>query len=60
MFAGNEEGAKQAAKFYAFFATAKMNDIEPFEWLKSTLERIDDNPINKIEDLLPVKVQDAV
>ncbi|ANQ52939.2 IS66 family transposase (plasmid) [Flammeovirga sp. MY04] len=55
MFAGNEEGAKQAAMFYAFFATAKMNDIEPFEWLKSTLEKIDDQPINKIEELLPVK-----
>ncbi|NME72825.1 IS66 family transposase [Flammeovirga aprica JL-4] len=55
MFAGNEQGATQIAMFYSFFATAKMQDIEPYQWLKNTLENIDDYPINKLEELLPVK-----
>ncbi|OHX63792.1 hypothetical protein NH26_24840 [Flammeovirga pacifica] len=55
MFAGNEQGAAQIAMFYSFFATAKMHDVEPYQWLKNTLEIIDDYPINKLEELLPVK-----
>ncbi|WP_262708873.1 IS66 family transposase [Flammeovirga pectinis] len=31
MFAGNEQGASQIAMFYSFFATAKMNDVEPYK-----------------------------
>jgi len=29
---------------YSFFATCKINNIEPFSWLKETLTKIADYP----------------
>jgi len=38
---------------YSFFATCKINNIEPFNWLKDTLTKIADHPANRLEELLP-------
>ena len=40
---------------YSFLGTCKRNDIEPFTWLRDTFAKIQDQPINRIEELLPVK-----
>jgi len=53
LFAGSHEGAQRAAMFYSFFGTCKMNNINPFEWLKDILERIPTYKANKLNDLLP-------
>ena len=53
LFAGSHEAAQRAAMFYSFFATCKLNKVEPFEWLKDTLERINDHLANKLYELLP-------
>ena len=39
---------------YSFLGTCKLNDIEPYEWLKSTLEKIPDHPVNRLQELLPL------
>lgn len=53
LFAGSERGAQRAAMFYSFFGTCKKNDINPFEWLKHTLEVIPEYKANLLQELLP-------
>jgi len=54
LFAGSHEAAQRTAIFYSLFATCKLNNIEPFAWLRDVLVRIGDHPVNRIEELLPV------
>jgi transposase len=53
LFAGSHDAAQRAAMMYSFFATCKVNDIEPFEWLTDVLNRIPDHKANKLNELLP-------
>lgn len=55
LFAGNHKGAERIAIIYSFFATCKIHDVNPWEWLKDVLERLLEYPINQIRDLLPNK-----
>jgi transposase len=55
LFAGSHEGARRAAMLYSFLGTCKRNGVEPFAWLRDTLAKIQDHPINRIEELLPVR-----
>lgn len=53
LFAGSDRGAERAAMFYSFFGTCKMNNVNPFEWLKKVLEIIPDYKVNRLRELLP-------
>ena len=53
LFAGSHDAAQQAAMMYSFLSCCKINNIEPFNWLKNTLTIIQDYPANKIIELLP-------
>jgi hypothetical protein len=53
LFAGSHEEAKRAAMMYSFLGTCKINDVEPFSWLKDVITRIPDHSIHKLEELLP-------
>ncbi|MEA1937087.1 MAG: IS66 family transposase [Patescibacteria group bacterium] len=53
LFAGSHNAAQNIAMMYSFFGSCKMQNIEPFEWLKSTLEKISDHKANKLHELLP-------
>lgn len=53
LFAGSHEGAKRAALIYSLVATAKLHEVEPFEYLKDIISRISDYPYQQITDLLP-------
>jgi hypothetical protein len=53
LFAGSHEGAAKAAIIYSLLATCKIRNVEPYAWLKNTLEIIPDYPANKVENLLP-------
>ncbi|MFO7754821.1 MAG: transposase [Bacteroidales bacterium] len=53
LFAGSHASAQSAAMFYSFFGTCKLNNVDPFTWLKKVLEIIPDYPANKLSDLLP-------
>lgn len=54
LFAGAHIGADYAAMYYSFFATCRLNNIEPLKWLTYVFEHIQEYPINKISELLPV------
>jgi transposase len=53
LFAGSHDGARNAAVIYSLLATCKLNDIEPFEWLKNALEIIPDYQANQLHKLIP-------
>lgn len=53
MFAGSEEGAKWLAMMYSFYGTCKAQGVEPFEWTKTTLEKMPDYDPKLIDELLP-------
>jgi transposase len=53
LFAGSQRGAERIAIIYSLIGTCKMNGVNPYEWLKDVLERLNDYPVNKITDLLP-------
>ena len=53
LFAGSHKAAQRAAMMYSFFATCKLNGVEPFQWLAYVLAHIQEWKINEIEKLLP-------
>lgn len=55
LFAGSHQGAEYAAVFYSLFATCKLNGLDPLKWLTDVYQRIQEHPINRIEELLPLE-----
>jgi transposase len=53
MFAGSHESAQRIAMMYSFFGSCKLSGVEPYAWLKHTLENILDCNIQKLKELLP-------
>lgn len=53
LFAGSHDAAQNAAMIYSLLATCKINEMEPFEWLRDVLNHIPDHPANKLHELLP-------
>jgi len=53
LFAGSHNGARRAAMLYSFLGTCKINNVNPFEWLRHVLNVIPTHPVNKIHELLP-------
>lgn len=54
LFAGADCGGERAAAIYSLLETAKLNGVNPQEWLSDALERIGKgHPINRIDELLP-------
>ena len=55
LFAGSERAGKRAASIQTLLGTAKLNGIEPLQWLKDTLEKLPTWPNSRIDELLPIK-----
>lgn len=53
LFCGSHEAAKRTALLYSLLVTCKLNDVNPYDWLKDVLTRIAAHPISKIAELLP-------
>ena len=54
LFAGHDEGAAAWGRIGSLIETCKMNGVEPYAWLKSTLEKIAaGHPNSRIDELLP-------
>jgi transposase len=53
LFAGSHEAAQQAAMIYSFLGTCKINNVEPYSWLKQTLTQLPNQSILKLDELLP-------
>jgi transposase len=53
LFMGSEAGGHSAAIAYTLIETCKLNRVNPEAWLAWVLERIQDHPVNRINELLP-------
>jgi transposase len=54
LFCGSHDAAKRAGRLYSLLVTCKLNDINPYDWLKDILSHnIQEMHINKIKNLLP-------
>ena len=53
LFAGSHESAQRAAMIYSFFASCKKHEVNPYQWLRYTLENIMSINHKKIRDLYP-------
>ena len=53
LFAGSHKGAKRAAALYTLMANAKLQDINPFVYLRDILSRISEHPYKNLDQLLP-------
>jgi hypothetical protein len=57
LFAGSDAGGETAARLYTLIGTCRLNDIDPHLYLRYVLERIAEHPINRIDELLPWRVE---
>jgi hypothetical protein len=55
LFAGSDAGDHRAAILYTLIQTARLNGVEPEAWLADVIARIADDPINRLDELLPWK-----
>jgi len=54
LFAGHDEGGRNWGRIASLIETCKMNGIEPFAYIKATLEAIAaGHPASQIDDLMP-------
>ena len=53
LFMGSDAGGQRAAAFYSLVETAKLNGLDPEDYLRQVFERIAEHPIHRIEELLP-------
>jgi len=54
LFAGHDEGGKNWGLFASLIETCKMNGINPFDYLKATLEALaNGHPQSRIDELMP-------
>ena len=54
LFAGHDEGGRSWARIASLIATCKMNSVEPYAWMKATLEAIAaGHPQSRIDQLMP-------
>jgi len=60
LFAGSDAGGERAAATYSLIGTAKLIGLDPEAYLRYVLERIADHPINRIDELLPWALADAL
>jgi transposase len=60
LFYGSDAGGERAAAMYSLIGTAKLNELDPEAYLRYVIERIADHPINRIDNLLPWNVADAL
>ncbi|MBA5793435.1 IS66 family transposase [Flavobacterium sp. xlx-214] len=53
LFAGSHEAAQRAAMIYSFFTICKKHEVNPFKWLKHTLQNIASINHKNLKDLYP-------
>jgi transposase len=53
LFAGSDVGGERAAVIYSLTETAKLNMLDPEDYLRQVLERIAEHPVKRVHELLP-------
>ena len=56
LFAGSDAGGERAAAIYSLVGSAKLIGLDPQAYLRHVIERIAEHPVNRIEELLPWRV----
>ncbi len=56
LFAGSQAGGHTGAIMYTLMGTAKLNGVNPLEYLTAVLKRIGSTPITEVDSLLPWKI----
>jgi hypothetical protein len=49
----SDAGGERAAAIYSLTETAKLNGLDPEDYLRQVLERIADHPVKRVHELLP-------
>lgn len=55
-FAGSDAGGERAAAIYSLIGSAKLNGLDPEAYLRHVIAHINEQPINRITELLPWNV----
>jgi transposase len=55
LFTGSERAGRRAAAIQSLLATAKLNGLEPYAWLRDTFEKLPTWPYSRIDELLPLR-----
>lgn len=53
LFAGSHDAAQRAAIIYTFLGICKQHEVNPFAWLKYTLQNLNSTKIQDLAKLLP-------
>lgn len=53
LFFGSDKGGESAAIIYSLLVTCKLNGVEPEDWLREVIRKINDWPSNRVHELLP-------
>lgn len=53
LFAGSHQSAQHMAMMYTFFGTCKAHDINPRDWLQTTLDKINSTKLSELYTLIP-------
>ena len=59
LFVGSPRGGQVAATMYSLLSTARLNGLNPYDWLKDTLTRLPSQPSNRVDELLPLARHNA-
>ena len=53
LFAGSQRAGQRAAAVMSLIQSAKLNDHDPYRYLKDVLERLPTQPASRLDELLP-------
>ena len=57
LFARSDAGGHTAANIYSLIETAKLNNINPWTYLKQVFDTIQDHSSTKLAELLPWNIK---
>jgi transposase len=60
LFCGSNSGGERAAAIYSLVGTAKLNGLDPELYLRTVLTQIAEHPVNRIDELLPWNLAEAL
>jgi transposase len=60
LFAGSLRAGQRAAAIMSLIGSAKMNDFDPYVYLRDVLERLPTQPHSRIDELLPHRWRSAL
>ncbi len=53
LFAGSHAGAQRAAMIYSLLGSCKLQNINPYDYLLDLLQRLPEQPMSRLAELLP-------